>query len=71
MNRVRTNKQWRENDKPESDKEEEVVTGAPIKHFEEAKYSPLKEEQSCRDDDGEKPDRKAVDAIFAASLLAS
>jgi len=52
------------NDKPESDKEEEV-TGAPRKHLDGAKYSPWKEEQSCKEDDDEKLDRKTEDAIFA------
>lgn len=61
-----TNRVKQVNDEPESDREEEeVTTGAPIKHIEEAKYSPLKEEQSCNEEDDEKLDRKTVDNIFA------
>lgn len=40
-----------------------------MKLLEEDTYSPLKEERSCNDDDGEKLDRKTVDAIFATSLV--
>lgn len=44
------------------------MNGAKL--LEDDTCSPLKEERSCNeDDDGEKLDRKTVDAIFATSLL--